>query len=215
MPAVVDGHEPTAPQFPTPNWSAEYVPAATMTTSPHLTEWFGVRQGPQVAPHAVADVPLLLSLPLEAMKYVCRATKVEFDVGVGVGVAVGVGVECGGGVEVGVGVPVARGDGVALDCGDVEVERGEGVLLPALQATSVVTSASDASTFCTRGDAQNAKVDGGGAARSAASVIGAALAEPLLVPLRRQHRCHKLWRHSLTRLRDAVLRAFCRRGSQR
>jgi hypothetical protein len=129
MPPVVDGQELTVPQDPTPNWPAEYVPAATMMTSPHWTECFGVCHGPQFVPQAVADVPLLPSLPAGDKKYVCSAANVV-PVGAELGDVAGEGVGRTIDVEVGAGVGV----GPLLD----------GVLLPPLQDDRRIAQASDA-----------------------------------------------------------------------
>ncbi len=105
-------------------------------------------------PQAVADVPLLLSLPPEAMKYVCSAANVVDAAGVGVGVdsGVGVGVECGDDVGVGVvvGIPLGEPVGVVVACG-VAVGAGVGVgpglgdvLEPPLQAASSSAHATQA-----------------------------------------------------------------------
>ena len=105
-------------------------------------------------PQAVADVPLLLSLPLEAMKYVWSAVNVVDAAGVGVGVesGVAVGVACGdeAGVGVIVGVPLGEPVGVVVACAvavgaGVGVGPGRGgVLVPPLHEASSSPQASQA-----------------------------------------------------------------------
>jgi hypothetical protein len=88
-------------------------------TSPHCTVWFGVRQGPQLLPHAVADVPLLVSLPAVDRKYVCSGANADEEDGVDVGVGVAVGFAVALGVVEGLGVAVGVPVAVAVDvaCG--------------------------------------------------------------------------------------------------
>jgi hypothetical protein len=102
-----------------------------MMTSPHWTECFGVCHGPQFVPHAVADEPLLPSLPVGDKKYVCSAANgvpagAELDDATGDGVGVGLATD----VDVGAGVGV----GPLLD----------GVLLPPPQDASRIAHASGA-----------------------------------------------------------------------
>ncbi len=96
-----------------------------MMTSPHCTECFGVRHGPQFVPQTVADVPLLPSLPVGDKKYVCRATN---------GVAAGEELDDAAGDGVRFAVDVAAGVGPLLD----------GVFVPPPQEASRIPHASDA-----------------------------------------------------------------------
>jgi hypothetical protein len=145
MPPVVDGQELTVPQDPTPNCPAEYVPAAAMMTSPHWTECFGVCHGPQFAPQAVADVPLLLSLPVGDKKYVCSAANVA-PVGAELGDVAGEG------VGVGLTIELAVGAGVGVD------PLLDGVLLPPLHDERRIAQASDAILATRKGTGFESKV---------------------------------------------------------
>jgi len=118
-----------------------------MMTSPHCTECFGLCHGPQFVPQAVADVPLLLSLPVGDKKYVCSAAN-------GVPAGVELGDDAGEGVGVGLTIDVDVGAGVGVG------PFLDGVLLPPPQEASRKAQASEAILEARRRPIFNVKVKG-------------------------------------------------------